>query len=104
MSDHLKDVSPMDFDYVRSESPCRTEYAVKDELFLEHCPLFASKKTIYWYRLIHPVEALHLGAEQQGEVDFHHSIHRPKKSLQDSPSRLCDAIRRRASKERRSAI
>ena len=81
MSDHLKHVSPIDLDYVRSESPSRTEYAVKDELFLEHCPLFASKKTIYWYRLIHPVEALHLGAEQQGEVEFHHSIRRPRKSL-----------------------
>ena len=75
---------PKDTDLVRSESPCRTEYAVKGELFLEHCPLFASKKTIYWYRLIHPVEALHLGAEQQGEVEFHHSIRRPKKSLATS--------------------
>ena len=103
MSDHLKDVSPIDLDYVRSESPSRTEYAVKDELFLEHCPLFASKKTIYWYRLIHPVEALHLGAEQQGEVEFHHSIRRPEKPLQHSPSRLCEAIRRRGSEEKRKA-
>ena len=101
MLDHLKDVSPIDPDYVRSESPCRTEYAVKDELFLEHCPLFASKKTIYWYRLIHPVEAVHLGAEQQGEVEFHHSIRRPEKSLQYSPSKLYEAIQRRVSIEKR---
>lgn len=87
MLDHLKDVSPVDLDYVRSESPCRTEYAVKDELFLEHCPLFASKKTIYWYRLIHPVEAVQLGPVQQGEEEFHHSIRRPEKPLQYSPSK-----------------
>ena len=77
---------PKGLDYVRSESPGRTGYAVKDELFLEHCPLFASKKTIYWYRLIHPVEAVHLGPEQQGEEEFHHSICRPKKSLATSIS------------------
>ena len=81
MSDYPKAAHPINLNYVRSESPSRTEYAVKDELFLEHCPLFASKKTIYWYRLIHPVDALHLGAEQQGEIEFHHSIRRPKKSL-----------------------
>ena len=84
MSDYPKAAHPINLYYVRSESPSRTEYAVKDELFLEHCPLFASKKTIYWYRLIHPVEAFHLGAEQQGEEEFHHSIRRPKKSLATS--------------------
>lgn len=88
--------------FVRFESPSRTEYAIKGELHLEPCPLFASKKTIYWYRLIHPIEELLLGAEQQGEEEFYHSICRPKKALRENSSDLHKAIQRRVDEERRS--
>lgn len=103
----MQDV-PLDPDFVRLESPCRTEYVVKNGLFLEHCPVFASKKTIYWYRLIHPVEDHVLSGEQQGEDEFHHSICRPVYAFEDTSNdknrNLCEAIQKRTDQERRLEV